>query len=124
MIRKSLNISLFVLAFAALCLAADPSGKWEGTINTPNGEIKLVFTFKVEGDKLTGTVESPRGERPITDGKVTGDELSFKVTAGDNVMTYQGKMAGDTLNMKSQGPRGERELVLKRAAAAAAKQGT
>lgn len=123
MIRKSLVIGLFVIAFAALCLAAsDPSGKWEGTINTPNGDIKLVFTFKVEGDKLSGTVESPRGERPITDGKVSGDDLSFKVTAGDNVMTYQGKMSGDSMNMKSQGPRGERELVLKRAAAA--KQGT
>lgn len=115
MIGKTFLIGIFVIGFAALCLAADPNGKWEGAINTPNGEIKLVFTFKVDGDKLSGTVESPRGERPITDGKVAGDDLSFKVTAGDNVMTYQGKMAGNTINMKSQGPRGEREFVLKRA---------
>lgn len=119
MIRKSLTIGMIVTAFAAICLAADASGKWEGTITGPNGEIKLVFTFKVEGEKLTGTVESPRGERQITDGKVSGDDLSFKVAAGENEMTYRGKVSGDVINMKSQGPWGEREMALKRAATAA-----
>ena len=117
MIQRLFLAVCSILLCAALCLAADLNGRWEGAINGPNGEIKLVFTLKVEGDKLTGTVESPRGERPITDGKVKGDEFSFKVTAGDNVITYLGKVAGETLNVKVQGPWGEGEMTLKRAAA-------
>src|SRR3972149_1307046 len=58
------------------------NGRWEGKFTRPDGEeIKILYAFKVDGEKLTGTVESPRGERTITNGKVKGDELSFEVEA-------------------------------------------
>lgn len=91
------------------------AGRWEGKITRPDGEeMKFVYTFKVDGDKLTGTIESPRGEREIANGKIKGDDLSFEVEAGDNVITYQGKLADNKINMKSQGPWGEREITLSR----------
>jgi len=91
------------------------AGRWEGKFTRPDGEeMKFVYTFKIDGEKLTGTIVSPRGEREITNGKVKEDELSFEVQAGDNVITYQGKLADNKITMKSQGPWGDRETTLTR----------
>jgi hypothetical protein len=91
------------------------AGKWEGKFTRPDGtEMKFVYNFKIDGDKLTGTIESPRGEREISDGKVNGDEMSFEVQSGDNVTKYQGKLVDNKIDMKSQGPRGDREITLTR----------
>ena len=59
--------------------------------------------------------EGPAGELHISDGKVDGDESSFKVKFEDNVIDHQGKVVGDTINMKVQGPWGESEMSLERA---------
>jgi hypothetical protein len=91
------------------------AGKWEGKITRQSGEdLKLVYTFKVDGEKLTGTVESPMGELTIDNGKVKDDELSFNVDINGNVTEYQGKLADGKIKMKSKGPRGEREITLSR----------
>jgi hypothetical protein len=92
------------------------AGRWEGKITRQNGEeLKLVYTFKVDGEKLTGSVESPMGELTIDDGKVKGNELSFNVDINGGVMEYQGKLTDNKIKMKSKGPRGEREITLSRA---------
>ena len=91
------------------------AGKWEGKITRQDGqEMKLTFTFKVDGEKLTGAVESPRGELEIKEGKAKGDDLSFNVEIGDNTIDYQGKLADGKIKMKSKGPMGEREFTLSR----------
>jgi hypothetical protein len=117
--RRLVSAGLFVLLVFATCLASagDLNGRWEGKVKGPNGDdVQIAFTFKVDGEKLTGTVETPMGELPITDGKVKGDEISFKVDLGDNAITHQAKLSGKTLNMKAQAPWGDREFPLKRAA--------
>ncbi len=91
------------------------AGRWEGKITRQDGEeMKLTFTFKIDGEKLTGTVESPRGELDIKKGKVKGDEVTFNVEIGDMTIDYQGKLADGKIKMKSKGPMGERELTLSR----------
>ncbi|MGH9407511.1 MAG: glycoside hydrolase [Terriglobia bacterium] len=105
---------------AAVSLAADLNGRWEGTFNTPNGDIQLAFNFKVDGSALTGTVETPNGDTPISDGKVNGDQFSFTVKVGDNNITHTGSISGDTIKMKVQGPWGTSDVTLKRAAKAKA----
>lgn len=91
------------------------AGSWEGKIARQDGEeMTMTFLFKIDGEKLTGTVTSPRGEREISDGKAKGDELSFSVKLGENAIEYQGKLADDKIKMKSKGPWGERELTLSR----------
>lgn len=115
MLRKTLTASALVCLLASVCLAAAVDGRWEGTVNGPNGELKLVFNFKADGEKLTGTVEGPAGELQISDGKIKGDDLSFKISFGDTVITHEGKLAGETISMKSHGPWGDAEFSLKRA---------
>jgi hypothetical protein len=91
------------------------SGKWEGKITRQDSqEMKLTFSFKVDGEKLSGAVESPRGELEIKEGKVKGDEVSFNVDIGDSTIDYQGKLAEGKIKMKSKGPMGEREFTLSR----------
>src|SRR3972149_2657687 len=88
------------------------AGRWEGKITRPDGEeFTVTYIFKVDGEKLTGTVTSPRGERTIEKGKVKDDELSFEVEAGENVISYQGKLADNKIKMKVEGPWGEREMT-------------
>ena len=91
------------------------AGKWDGKITRQDGqEMKLTFTFKIDGEKLTGAVESPRGELEIKAGTVKGDDLSFNVEIGDSTIDYQGKLSDGKIKMKSKGPMGDREFTLSR----------
>jgi hypothetical protein len=118
MLRKMSAALSFILLASVLCFAEDLNGRWEGKVKGPDGDdMAIAFTFKIDGDKLTGTVESPMGELPITEGTVKGDEISFSVKLGDDTITHQGKLVGDTLTIKAHGPWGDMEFPLKRAAA-------
>src|SRR5947209_7642501 len=99
---------LAVFAFSALAaLAADITGTWKATADFGNGPIERTFTFKQDGNKVTGkTVSSMMGESAITDGKVEGDTLTFTITGkfGDQEMklSYSGKINGNEIKMKSE----------------------
>jgi hypothetical protein len=87
-----LSCLIFIMA-----VVADLSGKWKGTIKTPDGnELQVVYNFKADGDKLTGTAESPAGTVNIDDGKITGDTFSFKVTVDGADYPHKGKMYTDS----------------------------
>lgn len=99
MTRKIL-VSIALLSCFLLVMAAVDglAGKWKGTIKTPDGHgIQVVYNFKVDGDKLTGTTHSPEGVADILDGKITGDTFSFR-TIGSEGDTYHttGKMYADS----------------------------
>jgi hypothetical protein len=101
MIRRILFSALCVLSCAVGGRAAVVDGRWEGRMKSPEGEdMQLIFSFKVDGDKLSGSVETPDGDLPISDGKVKGDEFSFVVDAGGNSIDHRCKVSGDTISMK------------------------
>ena len=83
-------------AFALTASAADVAGTWKGSMETPNGTMENTFVFKVNGANLTGSMSSEMmGERPISDGKVDGDNVSFTVVRnfGGNEVKQQFKGA-------------------------------
>ena len=97
--KRKLLISAALLSCLVFVMAvvADLTGKWKGTIKTPDGnELQVTYNFKAEGDKLTGTAESPGGTVTIDDGKITGDTFSFKVTVDGNDYPHKGKMYADS----------------------------
>ncbi len=115
---------LTLLALAAVgLLAADVTGNWKAEMPGPGGATREVtFTFKVDGAKLTGTMTTPRGEREISEGKVSGDEISFVMVmpgreGGEVRIHYTGKLVGDEIRFTSRREGAERsfEFTAKRA---------
>ena len=67
--------------------------KVEGAWRTPQGELALTQTFQ----NLSGTLRTGTNTLPITDGKMRGDEITFK--AGNT--TYTGKVSGNSIQGSS-----------------------
>jgi signal peptidase I len=101
---------LFVLSIA--CNAQKLNGSWKGKITTPNGEFELEYTFKVNGDSLSGNITSPRGVRPFENGKVNGNEFSFDIDFNGQLITNTGVLDGDIIKLSS--PRRPEPMVLTR----------
>ena len=98
-----MNIKTIGLAFllaAAPAFAADVDGKWTGSMDTPGGPFQINYSFKADGDKLTGATNGPNGDVPIKDGKITGKKLSFVLVldfgAGPTTFNITGEMASAT----------------------------
>jgi hypothetical protein len=104
MIRTVSGVLVFALMFTEVALSADVSGKWKADFQTADGQkVQNVFTFKVDGEKLTGTVYSSLAgsEAKIEEGQVKGDAIAFAITRnlGGNEarFRYKGKVAGDEI---------------------------
>lgn len=90
-----------MIAFLASCaFAADVAGKWKATAQSPNGQMDIVFVFKVAGGVVTGTATGPMGEVPMSDVKVDGDNISFTVDAGDMKIVHKGTVSGNEMKLK------------------------
>jgi hypothetical protein len=115
--------SAFVLAATLVAQAADISGKWTAQVPGRDGQTReATFTFKVEGEKLTGTTSGRNGDVPITDGTVKGDAIAFTVVMnfqGNEVkLLYKGTVAGEEIKFTRQREGGDQppaEFVAKKA---------
>jgi hypothetical protein len=116
---------VWVMLLAALAvsavLAADVTGKWVAQVPGRDGQTReVVFNLKADGDQLTGTVTTPRGEQQISEGKIGGDQISFaevlEFNGNQMKMLYKGKVAGDEIKFTRQREGGERvqEFTAKR----------
>lgn len=87
-----LTVLLGLLPLAAW--ASDISGTWVGSISGGGGDFTLTYSFKQDGEKLSGTVQGPQGDPlPLADCKLDGDKISFvvKVDMGGNAATFSSK---------------------------------
>ena len=115
--------SAFVLAATLVAQAADISGKWTAQVPGRDGQTReTTFTFKVEGEKLTGTTTGRNGDQPISDGTVKGDAIAFNVVANFNgqdvKIVYKGTVAGGEIKFSRQREGGDQppvEFVAKKA---------
>ncbi len=78
--------------------APNVSGKWAFSVVTENGTGTPTVVLKQEGEKITGTYESPRlGVRQI-EGTIKGRDIRFVLSgggAGDSpVLTFTGVVVG------------------------------
>lgn len=115
--RSPLLALVLLLAVTATAFAADITGRWLGRVSTPNGDFELVYNFQVQGETLTGALSTPNGDLPLQDGKVSGDNLSFTMSFGENPVAYTGVVKGDTIVLTSNWGGEDRELILTRAPA-------
>ena len=120
MTTRILLVLSLLSAFALVAQAADISGQWVAQIPGRGGNTQeTTFTFKVAGGALTGSITTPRGENPIADGKVSGDDVSFTQTMerGGNTMKfiYKGKVSGNEIKFTREREGGQAtEFVAKK----------
>lgn len=74
----------------------DVTGKWTARIDLDAGKGEAVFTFKQDGDKLTGKYKGYFGERDLK-GKVTGNKIEFEFPIDEGNAVYTGELDGETL---------------------------
>lgn len=103
MVNKLLTGLLLSIATAAAAFAADATGTWTASFDTQVGVQKYTYTFKVEGNKLTGKAKSElaNAETEIAEGTVNGDDISFVENLNFQDMplriVYKGKISGDEI---------------------------
>ena len=100
------NIVFSILVVFACCIsvfAADFNGTWTAAIDTQVGVQNYTFTFKVDGEKLTGKAKSAfaNADTDITEGVIKGDDITFVENLVYEGMplkiTYKGKISGDEI---------------------------
>jgi len=88
---------------ASLCLAfaADPAsvaGKWKVAANAPDGQTyQVALIIQNDTGKLSGKVVSERGEMPLEDVAVSGNDLTFKLVLNSGAIPFKLTVDGDTL---------------------------
>jgi hypothetical protein len=118
--RILLATAVLCVTFAGAVLAADISGNWSGTMQMGDNPLDLTFVFKQDGEKLTGTVATPSGDLPLSEGKAVGDKISFFVMAdmGGTPTKFisVGTIKGDEITIATKTDAGEDygSMVLKR----------
>jgi hypothetical protein len=101
---RILSLLALVGVFSFVAAAADPTGTYKAEMAGRNGNTQTItITLKADGNNLTGNIANARGEMPISDGKIDGDNISFtqKMTMQGNemVMKWKGKIEGDSLKL-------------------------
>jgi hypothetical protein len=124
--KKWLSIAagLALMLTAVSVRAADISGTWTATAQSPNGDFTLSFTFKQDGASLTGSVQGPQGDAiPISNGKVDGDKFTFDVSFNGLTIHHDCTVDGDAIKMTTKSDSADfpgMTMTLKRAKAAGA----
>jgi hypothetical protein len=106
-------LRLVAFAFVAIVSlnvvqAAELAGNWTAEFDTQIGVQKYVYEFAAEGNKFTGKARYDhsmgKGESPLKDIKLEGDQISFIETVSfdgiDLVITYSGRISGDQMDLK------------------------
>ncbi len=78
------------------------SGKWNSTFKRSDGTpMETTLKLKQEGDKLTGTQSFGDNETSLTDGKVDGDQVTFRILRERDGRTVTSKYKGKLLKDNS-----------------------
>ena len=103
-----LTLALLIGSVAAFGQKID--GNWKGTRETANGTFEVNYTFKVEGNVLTGTWKTQFGESPLENGKIEGNKLSFSISFNDTKMASTGEIINEN-EIVVKNERGELKLT-------------
>jgi hypothetical protein len=106
---------------ASPAVGAELEGNWEGSIETPNGALRLVVHLKNQPDKtVKGTLDSPDQnamDLPLTDVVQKGSAVEFLLRLVNGA--YKGTLNKDATQMEGEWTQGGASLplILKKAAA-------
>jgi len=114
---KTLLSTVLFLMITAAAFAVNFDGKWATKVKGQDGtDMELVFVFKMDGEKLTGVINTPNGDMPISNPIIVDKVLTFDLSFGDMTMKHVCTLKDDdTISAKVVGsPMGDSEMILKR----------
>ncbi len=110
LIHMAISVAISIVIASTLLGAVQQNpleGRWEGTVQSVQGEVRATMTFKKASDGYTGQVSRLRGDEgdiPLTQVKVDGDKItavaSVESPNGTIEIKYQLTIQGDTLKGK------------------------
>ena len=106
-VRSLVSILAVVVLLTVVYAASNVDGTWTGQRPGRDGNMMPVtFKFKAEGSTLTGSTTMMNNDIPISDGKISGNDVSFsvKMERGGNTMVtkYTGTISGNEMKLKGQ----------------------
>jgi hypothetical protein len=116
MTKKLILPAVLLLGISGAALAAEIDGKWTAEVEGRRGTVTQTLSLTSSGNNLSGSLEGGRGNAvDISDGKLDGNKVSFKVVREFNgnqfTQQYKGTLsdAGElnlTVSMSGGGRRG------------------
>lgn len=89
------------LALGAAASAADLTGTWVLTVDSPQGTSNPTMILEQDGNKVTGTYQGSFGSADLT-GTVDGDRFTLNAEMSmqgqDFTLTYSGTQDGDNMS--------------------------
>lgn len=76
-------------------------GDWTIVMETPMGERKASLTLATAGETLTGTQSADGNSGDIYDGKISGDDVGWKIDITNPMaltLEFTGKVAGNSIS--------------------------
>jgi len=108
-LRSIFTLAALAAIFSVAVFAADINGAWKAEMPGRGGQTMTVtYNFKAENGKITScSVTTPRGEMPLSDCKLSGDEITFTQTMkGPNGQSrkilYKGTVSGSEIKFTRQ----------------------
>jgi hypothetical protein len=94
MTKQLILPAVLLLGISSAALAADLEGKWTAEVEGRRGTVTQTLILRTSGSDLTGSLDGGRGNAvDISDGKIDGNNVSFKVVRefNGNQITQQYK---------------------------------
>lgn len=93
----------------------DISGKWKAVVDSPMGAMDMTIEFIQDGSHIIGSFTSEMGKWEITDGILSGKELTFSISAdimGQSMaMEFSGTVDNESLEGDISFPDGSAKLT-------------
>ena len=100
--------SLFAVAMAPAAFAADPTGTWEWSTSSPDGDIPTTLKLELKDSKIAGAYSNQFGDTAISNASLQDDVIRFDVVRDlggkKYVVKYHGKIEGDTIKGTIEAP--------------------
>jgi len=118
--KKKIFALALLLAVSGTAFASDVDGTWVGTWDSPGGAIVLNYTFKADGNVLTGSSAGPDGNAiPIKNGKIEGDKISFVIEVdfggGPTPIPYTGVVSPTEIKLQFEMMGTKSDILAKKA---------
>lgn len=103
--------SLFALTAAAVTFSAepaDPTGTWQWSAKSPDGEIPTTLKLELKNGKIEGVYSNQFGGTAISNASLQDNVIKFDVVRDlggkQYVVKYHGKIEGDTIKGTIEAP--------------------